>query len=175
MVDGKERDSVFYIREKFEIGSMCDFHLHTVAKYVFIIIIALYMYGAMILKYVAGAKSLSEGISFTIFGHTNTMDEKLGFEFYYICLLIFFGLTMCFSLGNIENSQGLQKVTSLLRFVVTGLLILGSGISIVKNGASPLKKINLIDFDYIDVLFSNTIFIFIAHHSVSGIVYPVRP
>ena len=40
------------------------------------------MYGAMIFKYVSGARSLSEGLAFTFTGDKEKFDKK--FEFYYI-------------------------------------------------------------------------------------------
>lgn len=100
----KPEVSKFFIDQKIELGSLCDDHFTKAMKMFVIIIVGLYMYGAMILKYVAGAESMAEGISFTMFGHEARIDEILGFRFYYVCLFVFFSATMFFSLGNIENS-----------------------------------------------------------------------
>lgn len=51
----------------------------------------------------------------------------------------------------------------------------GSMFSIWENGPAPMKKIKWVDFEYADIIVGNTIFVFIAHHSISGIIYPVRP
>ena len=48
----------YYIREKIEISKMWDDHIHPYAKYFVFVIIAIYMYGVMIFKYVPGARSL---------------------------------------------------------------------------------------------------------------------
>lgn len=61
---------------------MCDDHMHKSAKYIIFSIIGFYMYGAMIFKYVSGAQSISEGISFTFTGDKNKLDDD--FHFYYI-------------------------------------------------------------------------------------------
>ena len=131
------------------------------------------MYGAMIFKYVSGAQSISEGLSYTFTGNKDKYDEE--FNFYYICIFVFAAISLAFSLGNIENSRGLQIVSMYLRFFTTFLMIIGSLYSIFKYGVT-------IEFDdlwphwnHASNLFANTVFVFVIHHSVAGIVKPVRP
>ncbi|CAI2365970.1 unnamed protein product [Moneuplotes crassus] len=171
--DSDVKESPYYIREKVEISKMCDDHLHVAAKYVLFFIIACYMYGAMIFKYVAGAKSLSEGISFTFTGEKDKYDEQ--FKFYYICIAVFAVVSLMFSLGNIENSRVLQVVSMYLRFLTTFLMIVGSLISIFRHGITFKMSDNVPDISHVPNLVSNTVFIFVVHHSVAGIVKPVRP
>ena len=65
---------------------------------------------------------------------------------------------------------------TILRFFVTFLMICGSVFYIVADGAVPTPV-----FDwkkqicYLAEVFGNTTFVFVYHHSISGIVYPVRP
>lgn len=167
------KNSPFYIREKIEISRMCDDHMHKSAKYIIFSIIGFYMYGAMIFKYVSGAQSISEGISFTFTGDKNKLDDD--FHFYYIWIFAFAAISLVFSLGNIENSRVLQIISMYLRFFATGLMIIGSLYSIIQYGPT-------IEFDdlyphmsHASNLFANTVFVFILHHSVAGIVKPVRP
>jgi len=167
------KNNPYYIREKIELSRMSDDHLHLAVKYFMFAIIACYMYGAMIFKYVSGAQSLSEGISFTFTKDRDRFDND--FHFYYICIFVFAAISIVFSLGNIENSKTLQVVTMYLRFITTFLMIFGSLLSIFKHGIkmefSDLKP----DFSHASNLFANTLFIFVAHHSIAGIVKPVRP
>ena len=107
---------------------MCDDHIHPYAKYFIFILIASYMYGAMIFKYVSGAQSISEGISFTFTGDKSAFDES--FNFYYVWITAFAWVSIFFSLKNIENSKVLQVISMYLRFFATFLMILGSVISI---------------------------------------------
>ena len=85
-------------------------------------------------------------------------------------------LSIYFSFGNIENAKTLQIVTTILRFVVTLLMCAGA---IFYIGKGEAKVAPVFDWDkQIDALaqvFGNTTFVFIYHHSISGIVYPVRP
>ena len=54
-------------------------------------------------------------------------------------------------------------------------MIGSSLISIFINGISGFSSINYFNVSYISMLFGNSVFIFLSHHSVSGIIYPVRP
>lgn len=157
------KESPFYIRQKLEIGAMASDLIPVWLKYIMFFFLILYMYGAMCLKYVAGSKSMVEGISVTIFGDVHSLEHKIHFDPYYIAIFIFAGISIYFSFGNIENAKILQIVTTILRFVVTFLMIIGSIISLfLKNGGvAPAKNMVTVDFDYLNVLFGNTIFIFI--------------
>jgi hypothetical protein len=88
---------------------------------------------------------------------------------------VFAVLSVIFSLGNIENSKGLQVVSVCMRFLSITLMIGTSIVAIFMYGPTPASELNWFNFAEISDLFGNTIFIFILHHSVSGIVYPVRP
>lgn len=107
-MDTKEKDSPFYIRQKLEVSILAEDHVGRWFKMVVIVILIIYMYGAMTLKYVAGAESCIEGISMTIYGDQKRLDEVLApFDPYYLGLALFGGLSIVFSFGNIENSKGL--------------------------------------------------------------------
>ena len=63
------KESPFYIREKLELGVIADRIARPWVKYSIMGILVVYMYGAMCLKYVAGAESLYHGVSFLIYGN----------------------------------------------------------------------------------------------------------
>ena len=163
-LDLQVKDSPFYIRQKLEIGNMAEDFIPKWGKYVLYFVLVLYMYGAMCLKYIAGAESLAEGVSATFFNDKKELKDKMGgFDPYYIAIIIFAALSIYFSFGNIENSKILQIVTTVLRFFTTFLMILGSIISLFKSngGVTTTKKFFAFDFDHFDELFGGTIFIFI--------------
>jgi hypothetical protein len=84
------------------------------------------MYGALCLKYVSGAESFVLGISYTFWGDGDSFEKKLGFDPYYLGIIIFAVLSIYFSFGNIENAKNLQIVTTILRFIVTLMMCSGS-------------------------------------------------
>jgi hypothetical protein len=62
--DENIKDSPFYIREKIELGIAAEENAEKWVKIVIMVILTIYMYGAMSLKYVSGAESFIEAISF---------------------------------------------------------------------------------------------------------------
>lgn len=136
------------------------------------------MYGAICLKYVGGAESFVAGVNFTFWGSKEPLgfEKAIGFDPYYIGLFVFGFFSTYFSFGDIQNAKVLQIVTTILRFVVTIMMCIGSIIYLSTDGSHIPK---LIDWEnqlpYIAKVFGNTTFAFIYHHSVAGIVYPVRP
>jgi len=54
--------------------------------------------------------------------------------------------------------------------------MIGSSIVVIfMYGITPYNKINKFEFGEISNIFGGTVFIFICHHSISGIIYPIRP
>ena len=70
-LDGEMKESPFYIRQKIELGILAQRIARPWVKVAIILILIVYMYGAMSLKYVSGAESLYQGISYTFWGDLN--------------------------------------------------------------------------------------------------------
>ena len=163
-LDVQVKDSPFYIRQKIEIGLMAEDFVPRWVKFVLFFFLILYMYGAMCLKYIAGAESLAKGVSVTIYDNEEELRHKLnGFDPYYIGVIIFATVSIYFSFGNIENSKMLQVITTILRFFTTFLMVLGSIISLFLKGGGITTPSNFFTFSFgnLDTLFGGTIFVFI--------------
>ena len=65
LVDLHEKASPFYIREKVEISVVAERLAGTWLKLSIIFVLIFYMYGAICLKFVSGAKSFNVGIAYT--------------------------------------------------------------------------------------------------------------
>lgn len=126
LADLDDKASPFYIRQKIEIGIVAEKVATPFIKKFIIVIMTIYMYGAICLKYVSGAESFDSGIAFTFWDSEEGFENWLGFDPYYIGILIFGSLSIYFSFGNIENAKTLQIVTTILRFIVTILMCIGS-------------------------------------------------
>lgn len=126
LVDLKNKASPYYIRQKIEIGLLSQKLIGDKMRNFFIVIMTIYMYGAICLKYVSGAESFVAGISYTVWDDSEGLNEHLGFDGYYFGLIVFGFFSTYFSFGNIENAKVLQIVTTILRFVVTIIMCAGS-------------------------------------------------
>ena len=135
------------------------------------------MYGAMCLKYASGAESFVQAVSFTIYHDAGEWARKWpNFDPYYLGIIIFGSFSLLFSFGNIENSKMLQIITGACRFIV---IIFMYGGTIYYLGVDGIQAAPVFDIGeqltHIANAFGGTVFVFIFHHSISGIVYPIRP
>ena len=90
--------------------------------------------------------------------------------------MIFGALSLFFSFGNIENSKYLQLFTGFFRLVVIACLYGASTYYLSTNGVHAAPVFDLKEqLSHIANVFGGTVFVFIFHHSISGIVYPIRP
>ena len=171
-----DKASPFYIREKIEIAVVAERIAPPYVKEVIIVMLILYMYGAICLKFVSGAESFDAGLAYAIWGYEAGLQDWLGFDPYYFGLTVFGFFSLYFSFGNIENAKVLQIVTTILRFLCTILMCIGA---IYYMGSTGSHRAPVFDWSqqikHFAQVFGNTTFVFIYHHSISGIVYPIRP
>jgi len=105
--DTTVKTSPYYIREKIELGKLVETFCAKWIKIVMMIILTIYMYGAMCLKYASGSESFVQAVSFTIYHDANKWTQISPFDPYYLGIIIFGSLSLFFSFGNIENSKTL--------------------------------------------------------------------
>lgn len=67
--DLHDKDSAFYIRQKIEMSLVGETLASKTCKNLIIFILTIYVYGAVCLKYVGGAESFVDGVSYTIWGN----------------------------------------------------------------------------------------------------------
>lgn len=133
--DLNHKGSPFYVRQKIEIGVVAQRIAGNKTKNFIIVILVIYMYGALCLKYVSGAESLVQGISYTFWGNGDGFKNAMGgFDPYFLGIAVFGFFSIYFSFGNIENAKTLQMVTTILRFLVTILMCVGSIYYISEDG-----------------------------------------
>lgn len=89
------------------------------------VILVVYMFGAMCIKYTAGSKSFVNAISYLVYDDGEEWTKKASVDPYYLGIFIFAGFSLIFSFGNIENSKVLQIVTGIIRYI-TIIFLYGS-------------------------------------------------
>jgi hypothetical protein len=77
------KTSPYYIRQKFEIGKLIEQFCPYWTKVVGMIILVIYMYGAMCLKYASGAESFVQAISYTFYSDADKWTEESPVDPYY--------------------------------------------------------------------------------------------
>ena len=140
-------------------------------------ILMIYMYGGMLIKCVAASLSFDEAFSFLIFGKTEELSNRIGFDFYYISIIVFACIATYFGLKNIESTKLLQIIIIFLRVFSVFLMIIGCIYSIAINGFADWNSPHFKKFDFSEMHFvlGNTIFVGMFQTCLPGIFYPLRP
>lgn len=67
-------------------------------------------------------------------------------------------------------------MTGGMRILVICLMYGGTLFYLARDGVHAAPVFNISEqFKYLATVFGNTVFVFIFHHSISGIIYPIRP
>jgi len=137
--------------------------------------IAIYLYGALCIKAVSASQALSMGLAF-IFTSKITGFDDFALNPYYICLICFFIVVSLLAMKNVQSTKWLQNVIAVLRYITAFLMVIGALIYIGRRGGvahgSAIKYFEISNFASI---FGNVVFAFLSHHSLPGILKPVRP
>ena len=142
--DKSHKNSPYYIREKIEVGRLSEEFCANWIKNFFMIILTIYMYGAMCLKYASGAESFVQAVSFTLFHDAGEWTRRWTyFDPYYLGIIIFGSLSLMFSFGNIENSKNLQIVTGICRIVVISFMYGGTLYYLGTSGVHAAPVFNI--------------------------------
>jgi hypothetical protein len=150
--DTDQKKSSYYIREKVELGRLVERFCAPWIKIIVMVILVIYMYGAMCLKYASGAASFVTAISYMKYNDPDEWKKEFIFDPYYLGIIIFGSLSLFFCFGNIENSKYLQLFTGkyllhafkiclgVFRLVVIVCLYSASSYYLIDNGvhAAPL-------------------------------------
>ena len=169
------RESPFFIKHKLELYTLCKTFTGTYTTAFSMVVLAIFLWGGMLVKCVSSCVSLTRALSFTLYGDLNIINDMWGFDVYYAAVFLFAVLATFFALGNIENSKSLQVFVMIVRFALILLMIGLSLYTIFCDGSVPLNSIKLFDFTKIRYLIGNVLFASFLHHSVPGLIYPLRP
>ena len=105
----------------------------------------------------------------------DNVQKSLEDYWYYIIVSIFFFLTISLALNNIKNLKQFSMFIMIMRFVVISLIIGSCIYTMATNKITPLKDVKTFDFSNITVMIGNSLFVFMSHHSIPGMVENFRP
>lgn len=137
--------------------------------------IAIYLYGALCIKAVSASQALSLGLAFIFTSKIDGFDD-FPFNPYYICLIGFFIIVSLLALKNVQSTKWLQNIIAVLRYITSLLMIIGALIYIGRRGGvAHGSDIKYFDINNFAAIFGNVVFAFLSHHSLPGILKPIRP
>ena len=157
-----ERSNTFYISKRFEISKLSK-ALPKIGYFFVVITIICYLYIGVTSNGIIAGNNLKD-----IIGRTLGIDMP---EYsYYIIVICFFFITITIALNNIKHLKKFSMFIMVMRFVIIFLIMGCCFYSMGKYGVAEFKDIPKFDLSNITVMIGNSLFVFMSHHSIPGMV-----
>ncbi|XP_022912520.1 transmembrane protein 104 homolog [Onthophagus taurus] len=170
------RSRYYSLNEKVELGEIAALYFNKWGRISFYLSLCVYLYGDLAIYAAAVAKSLSD-IACT----SNATSEDFGTpcwedapiekaDIYRIFVVFFAILVGPFTYFNVQKTKYLQLCTTTMRWCAFMIMVTLACVRLAKNGAMghPL----MFDFDGVPALIGASVYSFMCHHSLPGLVAP---
>ena len=166
-IENEESNDDFYITKRYEISKLAN--LLPKPLYFFVVLtIIFYLYVGVTSNSIIAGNNLKDIIG-------KTFNKELPDYSYQIIVSIFYLFVITIALNNINKLKQFSMFIMIMRFLIISLIIGCCIYSIIKNGAALFKDIPKFDFSNITVMIGNSLFVFMSHHSIPGMVENFSP
>jgi hypothetical protein len=158
-----ERDDNFYIFQRYEVSKLAS-RIFSKPLYLFVTFIMVgYLYVSATSTGVIAGNSLLYIIS-------KTIGEDLPDYYYFIIVIGFYACAIIISMNNINNLKQLSLIIMGTRFVIIIIIFFFCIKLMLENGLPSLDDIPKFNVDNITMMIGNSMFFFMSHHSMPGMV-----
>jgi hypothetical protein len=162
-----EKNDTFYIYKRFEISKLSK--ALPKAGYFFVVItIIFYLYVGVTSNGIIAGNNLKDIIG-------RTLDIDMPDYSYYLIVISFFIITITIALNNIKHLKKFSMFIMIMRFVIIFLIMGCCFYSMFKYGIAKFSNIPKFDISNITVMIGNSLFVFMSHHSIPGMVENFTP
>ena len=168
MAEIEEKDDNFYIFRRYEISKLSGKVYGKPVYYFVVAVMVSYLYIGVTSNGIIAGNSLS-----VIIG--KSLGDKLPDYGYHIIVSSFYFISLIIALNNINKLKQLSIFIVACRFIII-FIVIGSCIySIVKFGAAKISEIPQFETPNITIMIGNSLFFFMSHHSMPGMVENFTP
>ena len=165
--DELERSNTLYIYKRFEISKLSK--ALPKAGYFFVVItIICYLYIGVTSNGIIAGNNLKD-----IIGKSFGVD--MPDYSYYIIVLCFFIIVIIIALNNIKHLKKFSMFIMVMRFIIIFLIMGSCFYSMAEFGIAKFSNIPKFDISNITVMIGNSLFVFMSHHSIPGMVENFTP
>jgi amino acid permease len=145
---------------------MAEQFLGPVGKYIFYVFMIIYLFGDLAIFAVS--------VPATIIRATGTLPNVSRDWTHAIYVATFGAIVVPFSFANFQKTKYLQIFTLVTRNVALASMIILSIIFIAQGNGANIENVSWFRFDGLAGLFGTSIYAFMCHHSLPGIVSPIK-
>ncbi|KAK4876808.1 hypothetical protein RN001_009314 [Aquatica leii] len=166
----------YSLSEKVELGEMTGLFFNKIGRTLFYLCLCVYLYGDLAIYVTAISKTMcdivcnynSESDDYSMPCWENAQIDKI--TTYRIFVILFAILVGPFSYFNVQKTKYLQILTSSMRWAAFTIMITIAVTEMVEY--RPQGKPKLIHFAGIPALIGASIYSFMSHHSLPGLIAP---
>lgn len=165
----EELNDEYYICERYEISKLSNQIFDKFSYFLITIVLVGYLYVGLTSNGIIVGNSLVNILP-------QTFNVDITEAFYPYIAMIFYILTMMVSLNNINKLKAFGMLIMCLRLIlIIFIFVLCFHTMATKTGIAPIKDIPLFDFSNITIMIGNSLFFFMSHHSIPGMVENFYP
>eukprot|EP00656_Telonema_subtile_P025520 TRINITY_DN27584_c0_g1_i3.p1 TRINITY_DN27584_c0_g1~~TRINITY_DN27584_c0_g1_i3.p1 ORF type:complete len:469 (+),score=111.80 TRINITY_DN27584_c0_g1_i3:129-1535(+) len=167
--------SIYDLNVRFEVGQMSALYFSPLASKGVYLALVLYLYGTLAVYAISVPTSLQK----IGWGSDDNMTH------YYVYCTVFACTVLPLGFGNFENTKPVQIVVFAFRVTVFLCMIAlawqyiheydDNTVEDVDPKPASLSELHFVDISGIAYVFGNAVLTFNCHHSIPGLVCPVRP
>eukprot|EP00128_Syssomonas_multiformis_P016396 Colp12_sorted_trinity150504_noHs@22127 len=178
--ESQSTDSLYEIHERTEMSTMAQMFYSPLGLKLFYLCIIIYLFGDLAIYAVAVPKAMTNVVC-QDHDSNSTLSEDEDHCFgsfnrvraYYLFLGIFACLTCPFAFFNVSKTKYLQMFTTLMRYTAFIMMIVLALVGIGKGDGISVDSLHFLDVKELPGLFGVSIYAFMCHHSLPGLVTPI--
>jgi hypothetical protein len=164
----EEESDPFYISKRYEISRLANKTLRKPLYFFVMLVICGYLYIGVTSNAIIAGNSLKDVLA-------KTFETTMPSYTYTLIVLAFFLISLFIALNNINKLKVFSMFIMGCRFAIILLVMASCIYSISKYGGSPYEQIPKSSLNHITVMIGNSLFFFMSHHSIPGMVEKFYP
>lgn len=167
-IEESELNDEYYISERFEISKLANKIFNKFAYFSITFVLMGYLYISLTSNGIIVGNSLLKVIP-------KSFDIELDDVWYNYFVLGFFFIVLLVSLNNINKLKSFGIFIIGMRVIIILLIFSLNFHTMGKYGIADIKEIPLFNFSNITIMIGNSLFFFMSHHSIPGMVEKFYP
>jgi amino acid permease len=162
-----ERSNTLYISQRFEISKLSE-SLPKLGYFFVVLTIIFYLYVGVTSNGIIAGNNLKDIIG-------KSFGVEMPDYSYYIIVISFFIIVIIIALNNIKHLKKFSMFIMVMRFIIIFLIMGSCFYSMAEFGIAKFSNIPKFDISNITVMIGNSLFVFMSHHSIPGMVENFTP
>jgi hypothetical protein len=158
-----ELNDEYYIFERYEISKLSNKIFNKFTYFLVTFVLVGYLYIGVTANGILVGNTLVKILP-------QTFNFKFDESYYTYIVLVFYFISILISLNNINKLKSFGMIIMVCRVIIILLIFALCFYSMAEYGVSKIEEIPVFNFSNITIMIGNSLFFFMSHHSIPGMV-----